>query len=69
VKELIEPVAFEVTRLTVTVRPPLPVGAAAVALATGIRVFERYPVNERAAVISEADEVRLFRDEVQRSLH
>jgi hypothetical protein len=69
VKELIEPIAFERTRLTATVRPPLPAGAAAPALATAIRVFECYPVNERVAVISEADEVRLFRDEVQRPLH
>lgn len=68
-KELIESVAFEGTRLTVTVRLPFPVDAAALAVATAIRVFERYAVMDRVAVVSEAGEVSLSRDQVERPFH
>ena len=70
-RERIDAVTLHGATLRVSARAPLPAELPVLALATAIRVFERYPVLERLTVtLGEAkdDELSLTRAEVARWL-
>ncbi len=68
-KELIQSIGLDGTTLTVTVRATLPVNGPALAAATALRVFERYPVMDRVALVVGATEISMSRRQVERVLH
>jgi hypothetical protein len=68
VKEQIEAVTLEGRMLRVTAREPLPVEPRVIALATAIRVFDRYPILERLTLTTGSAEISLSREEIERLL-
>lgn len=67
-KEQIDAVALEGSTLRVTAQRPLPVEPDVLAVATAIRVFERYPILDRLALVVGGAEIALSREEVERWL-
>lgn len=67
-REQVEGLTLEGTTLRVAVREPLPVDLPTLAVATAIRVLDRYAVLDRVTVTAPATEVSLTRDEVERLL-
>ncbi len=65
---LIESLALEGSALTVTLALTLPVDGRTLTAATAIRVFDRYPVIDRVIIVTGADKVSLFREQVEHLL-
>lgn len=67
-REQIDGLTLEGTTLRVAVREPLPLDLPTLAVATAIRILERFPVFDRVTVTTHTAEVSLTRDEVERLL-
>ena len=63
-KSRIESVAFEGTTLRVSAREPLPAELRVLALATALRVFERFPAFSRLVLSTGTAEVSISREEI-----
>jgi len=65
VREQIEALTLEGPVLRVTARPPVAAELPLLAIATAIRVFERYPVLDRLILTVGSAEISLSREEVE----
>jgi hypothetical protein len=68
VREQIEAVTIDGRALRVLIREPLRVEQHVLALATALRVFERYPVFDELTLVAGRQETRLSRQEIERLL-
>jgi hypothetical protein len=68
VKAWIDAVSLSGTTLRVTVPDPLPADRDTLAVASAIRVFERFPVLDGLVLVSGGGEVSLVRADVERLL-
>jgi len=68
VREHLDAVALEGRMLHVTAREPLPAEPRVLAVATAIRVFERYPILDRLTLTVGSTEISLGREQVERLL-
>jgi hypothetical protein len=68
VREQIEAVTIDGRALRVSVREPLRVEQHVLALATALRVFQRYPVFDELTLVVGRSETRLSRQEIERLL-
>ena len=67
-REHLDAVALEGRMLHVTAREPLPAEPRVLAVATAIRVFERYPILDRLTLTVGNTEITLGREQVERLL-